>query len=240
MRAISTAAVCAAISSLAYAGIFDAAAFDNATIQPGGPRSGANGKRFFNVEGNNFGSFASFGVLDFRSTDLGIGAPIVDITSVKLKMHHAPAGFSASGNVNLWITEDVGADIQPGSSTLVFDPTSLPDGVGGQLAPLYAAGIGVYDATQPDEFLFEYTLALSGAAKTYLVNQVNASGNIRLIVSPAEDGVAATYSGFTDTLAAGGSAAPILEMDAQVVPEPATLAAIGLGLGLLARRKRRS
>ena len=34
-------------------------AFDNATVQPAGPRSGGSGKAFFNIEGSALGNFAS-------------------------------------------------------------------------------------------------------------------------------------------------------------------------------------
>src|SRR5439155_8410914 len=44
-------------------------AFDNATMMPLGPRTGANGKNFFNVEGDNNGINSSYGVLDFNAND---------------------------------------------------------------------------------------------------------------------------------------------------------------------------
>src|SRR6516165_2080419 len=40
---------------------------NNATIQPGGPRGGTNGKLFFNIEGSSNGSFSDFGVVDFQT-----------------------------------------------------------------------------------------------------------------------------------------------------------------------------
>ena len=42
-------------------------ASNNATIQPGGPRAGTNGKIFFNMEGSSNGSFSDFGVVDFQT-----------------------------------------------------------------------------------------------------------------------------------------------------------------------------
>ena len=71
----------AAASMAAYT----AEAVNNATIQISGPRSGNNGKNFFNIEGEgNAEQFRSWGTADFLSTDFGIGMPINDISNFKI------------------------------------------------------------------------------------------------------------------------------------------------------------
>lgn len=170
-------------------------ATNNATVQPNGPRTGVNGKRFFNIEGNNFGSFASFGVVDFNAADFGLSRPVADITGITLKLYDAPASFSADGRVRFWLSADTTTDIEPGTSPLRFDATALPDGVGNQLAPLYLLGEGTYTkGTAGNEF--SYALSLPAAAKALLITRMNAMGRIRLVVTPAEDSVAATYGGY--------------------------------------------
>src|SRR5262249_37709558 len=68
-------------------------AFDNATVQPAGPRAGANGKNFFNMEGTTAGGagFQSFGVADFNFGALGT---VVSFSNVKLQMTESNAAFS--------------------------------------------------------------------------------------------------------------------------------------------------
>jgi hypothetical protein len=49
----------------AKAGI-EVTASKSLTIQPGGPRSGENGSKYFNIEGKDNKQYASFGVLIFE------------------------------------------------------------------------------------------------------------------------------------------------------------------------------
>src|SRR5690349_7655407 len=52
-------------------------AFACATVMPGGPRAGDNGKRYLNVQGKKSGSdgqYASFGVVDFHAPAAGFGS----------------------------------------------------------------------------------------------------------------------------------------------------------------------
>ncbi|MDW8104475.1 MAG: carboxypeptidase regulatory-like domain-containing protein [Armatimonadota bacterium] len=172
-------------------------ASNNATVQPAGPRGGINGKRFFNIEGNNFGQFASFGVVDFSTAGLGITEPIVDVTNVVLKLYDAPASFSANGTVRFWLSEQTGIDIEPGTSPLRWNTGLLPDGVDTQLLPVYLLGTGVYTRTAANTE-FVYPLTVPAEAKAYLLSRINAGATIRLVVTPAEDTVAATYAGYNN------------------------------------------
>lgn len=45
-------------------------ALENAIIQPLGPRQGSGGEAFFNIEGEENGDFASFGVARFDITEI--------------------------------------------------------------------------------------------------------------------------------------------------------------------------
>src|SRR5262249_46577527 len=74
-------------------------AANNATVQPAGPRPGANGKQFFNMEGAGNGSFASFGVVDFQSSPMN-----VQITSLTLALTQANAAFTNNGALIFYLS----------------------------------------------------------------------------------------------------------------------------------------
>ncbi len=101
-------------------------AFDNATVQPGGPRSGASGKAFFNIEGSALGNFASYGAARFNITTLkqsfdnqfGPGGWKVDQVTVALTQSNA--AFSASGGIGIRQSGDDTSGIQAGTSPLVY------------------------------------------------------------------------------------------------------------------------
>ena len=239
LRSLLAAAMLLSVAVAATAQItVSTEAFNNATVQPAGPRTGSSGKNFFNIEGNNNGQYASFGVADFRAADLSIGQPVADVAGIRLKLTEDRATFSAAGGIRFWLTEDTTTSIDPASPPpLRWDASDLPNGLGGQLVPRYELGTGTYTPTV-DGTLFEYVLSLPPSAKSYLINQLNSSGTIRLIISPADDAVAATYAGYSHNSLAG----PILEMDLVPVPEPASVMAMFVGVtglvGMSLRRKK--
>ncbi|MCS6829237.1 MAG: carboxypeptidase regulatory-like domain-containing protein [Armatimonadota bacterium] len=216
LRALLAVVVLLCSTLAAFAQIqVGANAVNNATIQPAGPRTGVNGKRFFNIEGNNFGNFASFGVVDFNAADFGLLRPIVDIVGITLKLYDAPAAFSANGRVRFWLSEDTTTDIEPGTSPLRWNATALPDGVGTQLAPLHLLGEGTYTKGTAGD-LFTYSLSLPAGAKPYLLSRINSASRIRLVVTPAEDTVAATYAGYNH------ATIPPPRLELTLIPRPAT------------------
>lgn len=219
----------------AYAQVtVSAEAVNNATVQPAGPRSGNAGKNFFNVEGNNKGQYASFGVADFSASSFGLSLPVADITGIRLVLIEDRASFSTAGGINIWLSEDTTTDIEPVTSPLAWDASDLPNGLGSQLVPRHYLGSGTYTPTA-DGTVFSYTLSLTPNAKSYLISQLNSAGAIRIVVSPADDDVAATYVGYSHSSLAG----PTLELDVVPVPEPASLTAVAMGvLGILWRKRR--
>lgn len=226
-----------AVASLSQAQLMSntIAAFDNATVQPGGPRSGSSGKAFFNIEGSDNGNFASYGVVDFDGTGVSFAGPIGAITGVKLFLTQSNAGFSTSGPVRVYLTPDTATDIQPGTSPLVFDPSNPPGGIAsGAFSALYDLGVGNYVVgTSGDVDVFSFSV--SGAASTLLGSSLGAGGSsVRFVLAGDAGSTAATYAGFSNTTFTG----PQAQFEAEAVPEPATLAILGLG-SLIALRSRR-
>jgi hypothetical protein len=182
---------------------------DNATVQPAGPRPGDFGKIFFNTEGPSNDTFSSYGVADFDSTQLGIGFTVDTIASVTVTLVQANASFTHDGALHFWITTDTDSDIQPDTSPLVYDASDNPDGLATQLQSRFALGSGTFTQVI-NGTVDSYSFGLGDEAQAYLVAQINAGGKVRIIISPAEAAVAATYAGFSNTDFAG----PQLTVDA--------------------------
>lgn len=213
----------------------NAEAINNATVQPAGPRTGTSGKNFFNVEGNNNGQFASFGVADFSASSFGLTLPVSDIIGIALVLTEDRASFSRAGGINIWLSEDTTTGIEPGTSPLAWDASDLPNGLGTQLTPRHLLGSGTYTPTA-DGTVFSYTLSLTPTAKSYLISQLNSAGAIRILVSPADNDVAATYAGYSHISLAG----PTLVLELVPVPDPASITALAIGVAGILWRKRRT
>jgi hypothetical protein len=193
-------------------------AFDNATIQPAGPRPGVNGQLFFNMEGSDNGQFASFGVADFLPSAMN-----VQITSLTLTLTQANASFTHDGSLLFYISGDTTTSIDAGTSPLFYDNSALPTGLGMQLSPTYFLGTGVFTEVA-DGTVDSFTFTPDVATTAYLNSQVSIGGPIRVIVAPGDPTVAATYSGFTNTEFAGP------QLSFTTVPEPSMFVTIALVL----------
>src|SRR5262245_33058704 len=118
----------------------DAIAVDNATVQPAGPRSGTNGKAFFNVEGRNVPGAAtnsSYGVLEFHAADLGFTSNVSKVSGVILRLTQTMAGFTSRGRLKFYVTTDNITSIQPDpvNPQCIFDFADV-HGLNGQFATL--------------------------------------------------------------------------------------------------------
>ena len=170
---------------------------DNATVQVNGPRMGDNGKRFFNMEGNQNGDFSSFGVADFTLSELGSAFENGEDSRLTVTFVQANSGFTHDGDLHFWLTTDTTTDIQPGEDPAVkFNLDDDPDGLADQLSPRFFLGSGTFTEVA-DGQVDPYTFPLSRSARHYLRHQIETEGKIRILVSPADGTVAATYAGYT-------------------------------------------
>jgi len=189
-------------------------AVQTGTIQPAGPRQGVNGDRFFNIEGLNNGTFASYGVARWDLTqlraefDAAFGAGQWEVTSVELEVTQDNAAFTLTGPVSVYYTADDATDIKTLSSPLFypfFDPfTFVPDmvlGNGGNPILSYSFIAGVTGD------LDRYTQAggthaggplVPGEAlalATDLVQDITTDNSLTLIFVDMDPTTAATYRG---------------------------------------------
>ncbi|MBC8139275.1 MAG: hypothetical protein H8F28_25655 [Fibrella sp.] len=222
-----------------------AVAARNATVMPSGPRTGANGTNFFNVEGSNNGNFSSYGVLDFVSAAFGINETVASVQNLTLNLFNAPAGFSVAGSVNVYLATDVTTSISNvgGASPLRFQGTGEGITNGGQLGILYLLGSGAY-VNNGSNAPLTYNLAFGNtAASNLFVNSLNNASVIRIVVTPVQNSVAATYAGVTNSTVASRPRIGFNTIAAAVtVPETNTFALAGLGilpLALVVIRRRK-
>ena len=223
-----------ALPPAARAATISAEATDNATVQPAGPRAGASGKNFYNMEGSTAGgaSFQSFAVADFTF----LGSPgVASVSNVSLQMTQSNAAFSHAGPMSFYLTTNTASNIiQPGDPAQVkyVDPTfNGAAAVDLALKPLTLVGTGTFTvvATGTTD-----TFPLDPAILAPLLNVVKNGGTLRLVMTPDDAATAATYAGFSNATLPG----PTLVYDT-AVPEPACLTLMGLGvLGVLAARRR--
>ena len=211
------AAVCLAVPTL-RADTYSALAFDNATVQPGGPRTagppdGDYGKIYFNVEGVNNGQFADYGVADFKSSSFVdangnmISSTPTAVNSITVALSQANASFTNAGSLNFYLSENTTTSIQPNDNAVMFDATD-PEGLNGQLAPLHMLGSGMFTGTDSptdtsgtmDTFAFTQLDSATGA---YVLGVLASGGTFRLVITPADPDVAATYAGFSNTMYEG-------------------------------------
>lgn len=202
-------------------------ATDNATVQPGGPRSGTSGKSFFNVEGSNNTTFASFGVADFVFP--APGGVITGVSGVTLKLTQSNAAFSMSGPVSFYLTDNTSVSIQPGAPpAVVYQGTNNgAAAVDPVLSPLALLGSGSY-AVVANGAVDSYSLSFSGGALNSLLQAINNGTTLRLVMTPDAASTAATWAGFSNSTFAG----PTLELTA--VPEPASFMLLGLTMAICA------
>ena len=210
MTPVQRLSIAAAVIALASAASADAAvlsteAFDNATVQVAGPRTGANGKNFFNVEGSANGNFASYGVADFKFGALPM--TVIGITSAKLQLTQSNAAFSTTGGIVLSLDKKaVLSDIQPVTSPLNFDgvdPGTGADNAAGDLVLIPNGGGPFVYTVVATGTVDTYVLGLDAATTGELINRLNSASTIRIVVGTGATNVAATWAGFSNATLVG-------------------------------------
>lgn len=229
-----------AAAALSVAGLSahaaDVEAIQNATVQPGGVRTGGNGINFFNIEGADYGSFASYGVVRFDIAALksqfdaqyGVNGWVID--SISLSLTQSNAAFTADGAVDIYFTGN--------DAVSIVSPSPLQYPFAGDFAD--ALQVTSYDFVQVSTGTVNtYSLfnraAANNAGAQALAADVLGDSMVTLALVDGDGGVAATYAGYNNNTYAG----PTLSIQVTAVPEADSWAMLVAGLGLLSFAVRR-
>jgi hypothetical protein len=164
----------------AKAGI-EVTASKSLTIPPGGPRSGENGSKYFNIEGRDNKQYASFGVLIF---EIPKEAQDKKVKSVTLTLVQSVARFSKDGAIRFFLAPDLN-DV----GDLKF-ATNTPDGLGNRIMAFQHMGSGNFKKRETGK-TDSFSLTVDDIARERFAK----GDNLYLVIVPADATVAATYFG---------------------------------------------
>jgi hypothetical protein len=166
--------------STAYAGI-ELTATESRIIQPGGPRSGDAGSKYFNVQGKANDKYASFGVIVFE-----ISKEVQDkkVKSATLTFVQSIPAFAKDGAIRFFLAPELDA-----TGDLKFD-RSAENGIGSQITKLIALGSGNFKKVETGKSE-SFALTVDDAMR----DRIAKGGKLCLVVVPVDDNVAATYFG---------------------------------------------
>lgn len=177
------------LTTVATSPAADATASNSVTVQPSGPRAGRTGEGFFNVEGKKNGEggkYASFGLLEFPSSD--VGGEVGKGSALLLTLTQSIARFSVDGRIKFYlVTSDLDA------KGLKFDPSGI-DGLGSQVEAKLPVGSGEFkkgETGRADTF----ALTLDEKTRSSIRDRAAKGDPIRIVVVPDDESVAATYFG---------------------------------------------
>ena len=163
----------------------------------------------FNVLGDD-DIFTVYSLVDFDPSSIDtMGGTVSSITSLSLDIAQSNAFFSASGDIEFFLASDTRVVDLNDPARYISDQANGgaftgADVVGTQFGTLYSLGTGTYTETATGD-IDTFTFSLGPGGEAFAVAQINSGGLLRVIGTPADVGVQATYSG-------AGSIFPVLNI----------------------------
>jgi hypothetical protein len=191
---------------------------------------------FFNVQGDD-DAFTVYSLADFDTAGIG---QVASIDSIDLDLAQSNAGFSATGGLEFFLATDTRVvdlnDTARYQSDQANGGNNGADVVGSAFGTLHALGTGTYTVGNNGD-VDSFAFSLDAAGEAFAISQINSGGLLRVIATPGDLGVQATYSGATSLL--DPPAPPVLRLGVTAIPEPGSMTCLlAIGLAALTRRKR--
>ncbi len=169
---------------------------------------------FFNVQGDD-DAFTVYSLVDFDTSSIG---EISSINSLSLELTQSNAFFSASGGLEYFLATDTRDVLLTDSARFISDQANGGANtgaavVGNAFGTLHPLGTGTYNVSATgdvDTVLF----SLDAAGEAFAVSQINSGSLLRIIATPADADVQATYSGAGSIL--DPPSPPVLNVSATV------------------------
>lgn len=229
MNRVATIMLLATTAASASADLVQLETFNNATVQPGGPRTGGSGLAFFNIEGSDYGDFSSYGVMQFDfsgiaatyDAEFGVGNWSVE-NDASFSLSQSNAFFTADGRVAFYSTMN---NSNPFDTEPIYTPNGNSPFSNDYTDATFMTTYDFVEIADGHEDIVSFGISdfadiiTSGGVATFLIAEYD------------DAGVAATWAGFENSDFAG----PTLSVE--VVPAPGVLAVLGIA-GLAGRRRR--
>lgn len=149
---------------------------------------------FFNVQGDDDG-FTVYSLVDFDTSTIG---QVSAVTSISLDLGQSNAFFSVDGGLEFFLAVDTRAVELTDTARYMTDQANGGNigaaVVGDAFGTLYPLGTGTYTETMTGD-VDTFTLSLDSAGEAFAISQINSGGLLRIIATPADLGVQATYAG---------------------------------------------
>jgi hypothetical protein len=170
---------------------------------PGGPRPGANGQAFFNIEGSDLLTFASYGALRFDvagaiarfDTDFGVGG--WTLKSAYLHLVQSNAQFSFVGGVEGFYSGNDTFDIAPSATPTAFFENFATDFSDRQSLFTYTFN-PISNGTKEAYLFYELGGTNTAGGDAAAAELQSATGTLTLLLNATDTFTAATYAGITN------------------------------------------
>ena len=150
---------------------------------------------FFNVQGDD-DAFTVYSLADFDTSSIG---EVSAITGLTIELTQSNPSFSADGGLEFFLASDTRAVGLADSARYISAQASGGANtgeavVGNAFGTLFPLGTGTYTETATGD-VDTIVLSLNAAGEAFAISQIKGGGLLRIIATPADVNVQATYSG---------------------------------------------